>query len=457
MVRRTPFALRRQLHPLALVLLFLLTAASQTIAQRVTTPEEHFGHKIGADYVLPNYTAFTAYFQKLDRDSDRMTLHSIGKTAEGRDQLMAIITSPQNHQNLARYKDISSRLANAEGLTDAQARALAQEGKAVVWIDGGLHATEVLGAQQLIETTYQLLSRNDAETMRILNDVIILVAHANPDGMELVSNWYMRNSNPQERSTGGIPRLYQKYVGHDNNRDFYIMSQPESRNINQILYREWYPQIVYNHHQTGPGGTVMFAPPTSNPFNFQRYPANSDMMAPIAPQAWPFRNSVDYSVTANYAVLDLASRYREQFLHNIWRMGMNSIERGNTDTWTMTPMKIAEVRTVTAPVATGGGRGGDPDEVEAGGGRGGRGGGGAAGARAWELLRRPEWRDPRGFVLPADQPDFPTATKFVNALIRAGITVHRASTSFTVNGKQYPAGSYVVKTAQAFRPHVMDM
>ena len=532
MVRRTPFALRKQLHPLALVLLFLLSAASQTIAQRVTTPEEHFGHKIGADYVLPNYTAFTAYFQKLDRDSDRMTLQSIGKTAEGRDQLMAIITSPQNHQNLARYKEIASRLANAEGLTDAQARALAQEGKAVVWIDGGLHATEVLGAQQLIETTFQLLSRNDAETMRILNDVIILVTHANPDGMELVSNWYMRNSNPQERSTGGIPRLYQKYVGHDNNRDFYIMSQPESRNINQILYREWYPQIVYNHHQTGPGGTVMFAPPfrnpfnynydpivvssldlvgsamhtrflmenkpgvtsrsganystwwngglrtmvyfhnmvglltetignptpTSIPFNFQRYPANSDMMAPIAPQAWPFRNSVDYSVTANYAVLDLASRYREQFLHNIWRMGMNSIERGNTDTWTMTPMKIAEVRTATAATEGGGGRG-NPDAVDAnagGGGRGGRGGGGGNN-RAWELLRRPEWRDPRGFILPSDQPDFPTATKFVNALIRAGVTVHRSTTAFTVNGKQYPAGSYVVKGAQAFRPHVMDM
>src|SRR5688572_19422966 len=191
MISRTPAAFRRPLHPLLLVGVLLLSAASQTIAQRITTPEEHFGHKIGADYVLPNYTAFTAYFQKLDQDSDRMTLQSIGKTAEGRPQLMAIITSPQNHRNLARYKEISARLANAEGLSEAQARQLAAEGKAVVWIDGGLHASEVLGAQQLMETVYQLVSRDDPETLRILNDVIILATHANPDGMELVSDWYM--------------------------------------------------------------------------------------------------------------------------------------------------------------------------------------------------------------------------------------------------------------------------
>src|SRR6185295_13959132 len=132
------------------------------------------------------------------------------KTAEGRDQLMAIVTSPENHRNLARYKDISGKLAHAEGLTDDQARALASEGKAVVWIDGGLHATEVLGAAQLIETVYQLVSKSDPETMRFLNDCIILAVHANPDGMELVSNWYMKDADTLKRNMN-IPRLYQKY------------------------------------------------------------------------------------------------------------------------------------------------------------------------------------------------------------------------------------------------------
>src|SRR5690606_21152725 len=179
--------------------------------QRLTTPEEFFGHQIGADYVLPNYTKFVEYWELLARQSDRMVLDTIGLTEEGRPQLMAIVTSPANHANLERLREISTRLARAEGLTDEQARELAREGKGVVWIDGGLHATEVLGAQQLLETNWQLVSGTDEETLRFLDDLVILMVHANPDGMELVSDWYMRNSDPQQRSTGGIPRLYQKY------------------------------------------------------------------------------------------------------------------------------------------------------------------------------------------------------------------------------------------------------
>ena len=125
----------------------------------VTTPKEFFGHNIGDDYCLPNYDQFMAYWHKIDGESNRMQVVEIGKSSEGRPQLAAIITAPENFKNLAHYKEISMRLAKGEGLTDAQAHALAKEGKAVVWFDGGLHATEVLGANQLIETTYQLLTR----------------------------------------------------------------------------------------------------------------------------------------------------------------------------------------------------------------------------------------------------------------------------------------------------------
>ena len=148
-IRRSPVAF--------LAGLALFAAASTVQAQtRVTTPEEQFGHPIGADYVLPDYDDFVAYWKKLDAESDRIKVVSIGKTAEGRDQLMAIVTSPENHRNLEKYRQIARRLALAEGLTDEEARALAREGKAVVWIDGGLHSTEVLGAQQLLETVYFL-------------------------------------------------------------------------------------------------------------------------------------------------------------------------------------------------------------------------------------------------------------------------------------------------------------
>ncbi len=242
--------------------------AAQSRAPRITAPKAQFGHDIGDDYVLVNYTRYVEYLQKVDRESDRMTVVEIGKTAEGRPEYTAIVTSPENHRQLSRYKDISRRLAMAETLTDDQARQLARDGKVVVWIDGGLHATEVLGAQQLIETIYRLNSRSDAETLRILNDTIVLLTLINPDGMELVSDWYMREPDPTRRSTGGLPRLYQKYIGHDNNRDFYMMNQPESENANRMMYREWFPAIMYNHHQTGPAGAVLFAPPFRDPFNY---------------------------------------------------------------------------------------------------------------------------------------------------------------------------------------------
>ena len=254
------------------LMLAIAAPAAQQSQPKVTSPETFFGHPVGADYVLFNYTKFSEFLRRLDADSERMIVQSIGKTAEGRDQLMAIITSPENHKNLQKYKDIARRLAMAEGLTDDQARQLAREGKAVVWIDGGLHATEVLGPAQLTETIYQLVSRSDEETMRFLRDVIVLAVHANPDGMELVSNWYMRHEDPKQRSTSGIPRLYQKYVGHDNNRDFYMSAQPESTNMNRILYHEWFPQIMYNHHQTGPTGTILFAPPFRDPANYVYHP-----------------------------------------------------------------------------------------------------------------------------------------------------------------------------------------
>ena len=254
------------------LVLSLATPSAQTPSPKVTTPQQFFGHAVGADYVLFNYTKFTDYVKKLDAESNRMIVQSIGTTAEGRDQLMAIITSPENHKNLQKYKDISHRLAQAEGLTEDQARALARDGKAVVWIDGGLHATEVLGAAQLTETIYQLVSQNDPETQRFLRDVIILAVHVNPDGMELVSDWYMRDEDRMKRQTSNLPRLYQKYVGHDNNRDFYMSAQNESININRQLYHEWFPQIIYNHHQTGPTGTILFAPPFRDPANYVYHP-----------------------------------------------------------------------------------------------------------------------------------------------------------------------------------------
>src|SRR5579872_5437317 len=206
----------------AIALTAVAFAASPVSAQ-VTTPKEFFGHNIGDDYWLPNYTQFLGYWQKIAKQSPRAHLDTIGLTAEGRPELSMVVSSPENIRNLAHYKEIAKKLSLAE-ITETEAHALAKEDKAVMWIDGGLHASEVLGANQLIQTNYDFLTMNDEETQRILKDVIIVFVHANPDGMELIANWYNKEPDPKKKNMN-VPRLYQKYIGHDDNRDFYMSNQ----------------------------------------------------------------------------------------------------------------------------------------------------------------------------------------------------------------------------------------
>ena len=288
------------------------------------------------------------------------------------------------------------------------------------------------------------------------------------------------------------------------------------------MYREWYPQIMYNHHQTGPAGTVMFAPPFRDPHNHiidpllinglslvgaamhtrfaaegkpgvvmrngasyqtwwngglrttayfhnligiltetigsptpieipfvpDRQLSTGDLPYPIGPQPWHFRQSIDYSITANRAILDLASRYREPFLYNIYLMGRNAIRTGSKDTWTIYPSRIDAVKAAAAkerpPSRAGPGR------------KRRRRAAAATPMKFWDCCGAPRPRSAR-LHHPGDQPDFLTATKFVNALIKSGVDVHRATASFTRRRKTYPAGSCVIKSAQAFRPHVLDM
>ena len=249
-------------------LIIALLSQSFLWAQNVPSPKSHFGFNIGDNYQLATFTQTEAYLKKIAAVSKKVKLQVIGKTEEGRNHYMVIVSDPSNLANLEKYKSISQKLARAEDISEAEATAMANEGKAVVWIDGGLHATEVTGIHQWIESLYQLITRTDDETKRILKSTIILFVHANPDGQELVSNWYMRNSDTLKRSTSNIPRLYQKYIGHDNNRDFYMTNMQESKNMSRQQYIEWMPQVLYNHHQTGPPGTVVAGPPYRDPFNY---------------------------------------------------------------------------------------------------------------------------------------------------------------------------------------------
>lgn len=504
----------------AFAFLFLLGPA--VYAQKIPSPLEYFGFNIGDNYKLVNYTKTEEYFQKLAKSSDRSIIQDIGKTEEGRTQYMMIVSSPANLKKLSRYKEISQKLARAENLTDAEAAQLVKEGKPVVWIDGGLHATETVGSHQLIELYYKLLSQNDPATLKILDNVIILLSEVNPDGQEMVANWYMQEKDTAKRNMK-IPFLYNKYIGHDNNRDFYMMNIKETQNVSRQLYIEWMPQIVYNHHQSGPPGSVIAGPPYRDPFNYaydpliitsidgiaanmisrlnmegkpgytrlggsvfnawwngglrttpyfhnmvgllteiignptpseiplvpERLIPNNATPFPVLPQKWLFRQSIDYSNSLNYAVLDYASRMGDELLENIYVMGKNSINKGSRDNWTVLPGRVDDMKTsYEKDVKDGKIKKETTGYYKT----------AKIPLKYYEdVFTDPKMRDARGYIMSADQPDFPTVTTFINALLKSGVKVMQAHKGFTVNGKTYPMGSYVVQTAQAFRPHVVDM
>ena len=214
-----------------LVSLAAPSAQTPVAAPKVTSPQAFFGHEIGADYVLPNYTKFTEFVKKLDAESDRMIVQSIGKTAEGRDQLMAIITAPENFKKLDRYKQIARQLAQAEGLTDDQARALAKEGKAVD-LDRRRTARH-RSARRAAADRNHLPVRSARPTKRRMRHPQRRRSSSPHTPIPTAWSWSPTGTcgTPIRSSAAPamIPRLYQKYVGHDNNRDFYMMNQPESR------------------------------------------------------------------------------------------------------------------------------------------------------------------------------------------------------------------------------------
>ncbi|MCK5940657.1 MAG: peptidase, partial [Planctomycetes bacterium] len=479
-------ALRSLVLSLAAATLPLSTAAAQ-----VPDPVDFFGHEIGADYKLVNYTDMVRYFRAVEAASDRTRLVDIGPTSYGQRMLMAVITSPKNHARLERLREISYTMAHPDGVTREQAEAMAQEGCAVIWIDAGLHATETIAGQNILELVWQMNSRDDQEVRRILDEVVLLATPVNPDGYELVANAYRAT-----RSTR-TPVLYQRYVGHDNNRDFYANNQVEAQNISNVFYRQWCPQVMYNHHQTAPRGTIIYTPPFRDPFNYQidplvvrgieivsahmnhrfaledkpgvisrsgasysawwngglrsttyfhnmigiltesfgrpeptritqslarRLPFH-DYPQPVGSQLWHARQTIEYLQTANFAMLDYGARFGDDLLMGMYTMAERAIAKGRRDHWTVTPRLVAEARQR------------DDDTV----------------------FSDLKWRDPRAYVLPADQPDWSAATRLVRTLWHGGIDIQVAEEAFPLGGKVMPAGSYVITCDQPYRAHLLDM
>lgn len=457
----------------------LLAAVVWAFALRaaVPTPTEHLGYTPGDDYKLADYNDIISYFQKLEKASPRVKLSAFGKSSNGKTMYVAFLSSEENLQQLEKYREIARRLALGRA-TPEEARRLAAEGKAIVWIDSGLHATEVAPVQHAPELAYRMVTGEDEETRRIRQNVILMqVPVINPDGLDIVAHWYRKNvGTPYELAP--LTELYQKYADHDNNRDYFMLNLEETRHVTRLLFAEWFPHIVYNQHQRPAFPARIFVPPYAEPLNpnipapvmeginligsamkerfarenkpgvlsyygfdgwwnggLRSVPAFHNMHGILTETAghvyatpktykpgdfperfgngiptrepsifyqrpwmggkWGVREAIDYMLTADFAILDLAAARPAHFLMKAWELARANVEAG---------------------------------------------------------LRG----KPYAYIVPG-QADHYSAVEMLRRLSMAGVQVKQARAPFQANGKSYPAGTFVLPAAQPFRPYLVDL
>ena len=471
----TEAIIRDTMKRASLLLILLICGSSPLFAQTVPTPESVLGHKPGDDFYLASYDESREYFRKLAASSNRIKLINVGKTTRGIDWEIALISSPQNLAKLERYKEISRRLADGRGLTDEEAHALSREGKAIVHIDGGLHSTEVAGAQQSISLAYKLVSsQGDPEVDAILDNVIVMLwPTLNPDGQNEVSAWYRKNLGTSFE-VSPLPDLYQEYVGHDNNRDGYMNNMLESQDVTRTEL-EWSPVIFYCHHQTAPFPARIFIPPFVEPISSNINPLmlrwlnviGVDMAAYLDAHQMPgaihrvgfdnwypgyldytniFRNSISFFTetalyryatprfyTVNEFPRDYQSLRAQIFYSSPWKGGWWRLKdavdymQGASMSVLDTAVKYREVLLYNRYQA---GR---------------------------DNVARFQKEPPFAYVIPREQRDLPTAATLVQKMMLNGIEVQRVTQTFHANARDYAAGSWVILMDQPFSGLVKEL
>ncbi|MFL6207420.1 MAG: M14 family metallopeptidase [Pyrinomonadaceae bacterium] len=265
-----------RLAPLFMALqLCVLSSAAQAQRRRTTptpvgppAPQLLLGFAPGDDRTIADWTQIRNYFAQLDQASDRVHVETIGQSTLGRPLVVAYISAPENIRNLAKYQEMQRRLADPRLVHDtAERERLIHEGRAVVAISCSIHSTEIVASQMSMQLAYELASAQDEETRAILQNVILLlIPSPNPDGVDIVANWYRKTLNTPYEGTDP-PELYHHYAGHDDNRDWFMLNLVETQAVTRLLWQQWFPQVVYDVHQQGQTSSRFFVPPFFDPPN----------------------------------------------------------------------------------------------------------------------------------------------------------------------------------------------
>ena len=439
-----------------------------------TSPEEFLGHKVGADRKLADYGQIRAYFDKLDSESDKIKILTIGKTTLGKPMIMAVITSAANMDQLDVYRSIAKKLRDARNLTPEEAKKLARKGKVIVLITCSLHATEIAASQMSLELAYNLVTgKTPFDSEKVLDDVILLLAPTiNPDGEQMVTEWYRKWVGTKFEG-GRMPWLYHHYAGHDNNRDWFMFNLPETRAVSKVLYHDWIPQIHIDEHQMGSTGARLFLPPFMDP-----------PIPTVHPLVWRGVALCGVNMAYDLQMNDYKGVVYDRsftgwwigacddtsWLHNSIGLLSEMASVGTASPIYIDPTEVSDSyveKRINFPDPWPGGWWRLRDLVD------------------YELvfsmsliktaflhkedflynfytmckdgIEKQGKGQPFAFVIPEKQRDYPTALKMLEILKLGGVEIHQAKKDFIADGKFYKSGSFVVKLSQPYRPYAQAL
>lgn len=456
---------------------FLMTSLLLPLSAQytITPPEDFLGHKPGADYALTTYEQWSEYMNLLAKESPRLALGDMGETTEGRRMIYAVISSETNMARLDEFKTSAKSLSLVEGLSPEAAEALATAGRAIVWISAGLHATEVAPPQHHFQLPYDMITSEDPTIKMIRDSVILLLPIVNPDGMTQVAEWYRSNLGT-DYEVSPLPALYNKYAGHDNNRDTFIANLKETQNINRIINGEWYLSLFYDQHQSAPFPARIWIPPGPEPTNPNKHPIiirtknllgsamgkgleendQPGAISRIAFDIW-YPGYIDgpaieghnipsiltetalykYATPKTYTIEDFPEEYKELrmgvFYPSPWKGGEWHI--GDAVAYNLTASK-ALLETVALYKY---------DFLY------------NKYKMGRDVIERFKKEGPHGWIVPREQPDKSTAALMLNRMMENGVQVFSASAELARTSPDIEEGDFVIPTTQPFGLYVKNI
>jgi hypothetical protein len=466
----------------AVLVLLSFAAVSSPVAAAIAappTPESFLGFRVGADRKLADYSQIVRYLEALDQGSDRLTLQKLGKTTLGRDMVMAVISSAANLRDADRYRAIARRLADPRGLAPAEAEKLVADGKVILLVTCNIHSSEIGSSQMAMEWAHTLATTDDPAVRRWLDDVILLLMPSiNPDGTDMIVDYY-RKYLGTEWEGGRLPWLYHHYAGHDNNRDWYMLTLPETRMVNRVLHHEWSPQVFLDEHQMGSSGPRMFVPPYADP--------HTPLVHPLQ---WRLNDLIGTAMALRLEQGQKSGVIYSYAYDAYWPGGTKNTACLKNVIGLLTEVSSARIATpvYVDPGELSGGRKGLPEykpqmnfpnpwpggwwrlrdivdyeliassslletcssyraEILR-----------SCYTMATRALEQGAGEKPFAYCIPPGQHDPVAAAEMVDLLREHGLTAHRARAEFrTADGRLFPAGTVVFLAAQPYRPFLIEM